>query len=223
MKPSTRNLAALPATESLRKLCQSVAMLDAIICPDWEGRIFSFNSHWAPDEMMASIRNGCGDEVFILFTQAGVIIKGFWHESPLSPYGNKGQVWDGILTEVPHEFAGFLTEEAFSIQDTTFCIWRLAGQNQWEAGKVSLPEELSKYEDPDGSGSLLAQLGGDPLSYQELAGEYFETEIELDIIKRIYNHEILTEELIRELNPEISMDDLEDDLEEIGYPNQISY
>ncbi len=120
MSLSTRNLAGLPWIEELRRICQSLAMLDAIISPDWESRYFSFNSKWAPSEMMASMRNGCGDDYFILFTQYGAIIKGFWHESPLSPYGNGGKVWDGILTEAPQEFAGFLAEPAFSINDTTF-------------------------------------------------------------------------------------------------------
>ncbi len=193
MSLSTRNLAGLPWIEELRRICQSLAMLDAIISPDWESRYFSFNSKWASGEMMASMRNGCGDDYFILFSQYGAIIKGFWHESPLSPYGNGGKVWDDILTEAPQEFAGFLAEPAFSINDTTFCIWRLASQTQWQTGKISWPEEVAReYEDPDGSEFLLAQLDGDPLSYQKYAREYFEKEIAIDIVKYIYDHQPLT-------------------------------
>lgn len=219
MNPSTRNLAGLPGIEELRRVCQSLAMLDAIISPEWEDRYYSFNSKWAPGEMMASMRNGCGDEFFILLTQQGAIIKGFWHESPLSPYGNGVKVWEGILTEVPREFAEFLAEPAFSINDVTFCIWRLTDQITWQTGQISLPEEMTRhYGDPDGSEFLLAELDGNPLSYQKYAREYFEKEIAIDTIKHIYSHKPLTEELVHSLNPEISLIDLVGDINEIGYP-----
>ena len=72
-------------------------------------------------------------------------------------------------------------------------------------GQVSLPEEIiKKYDDPDGSEFLLGELDGNPLSYQKYARQYFEKEIALDAIKQIYNHQPLTEELIRTLNPDIS-------------------
>jgi len=64
----TKNrLATIPNVETLKKLCQSLATLDAIISPDWEYRYYSFNSKWADGEMMASMRNGSGDDYFILF------------------------------------------------------------------------------------------------------------------------------------------------------------
>jgi hypothetical protein len=58
---STRNLTELPTTETLRKLTQSLAMLDAILMPEWDNRYYSFNSKWAENEQMASMRNGQGD------------------------------------------------------------------------------------------------------------------------------------------------------------------
>ncbi len=64
-------LAALPDIEGLRKLTQSLAMLDAIMSPEWEYRYYSFNSKWDDGEMMASMRNGSGDEYFILVCSLG--------------------------------------------------------------------------------------------------------------------------------------------------------
>jgi hypothetical protein len=52
----------LPPPEQLRRLCQSLAMLDAIFSPEWQYRLYSFNSRWAKGEMMASMRDGQGDE-----------------------------------------------------------------------------------------------------------------------------------------------------------------
>jgi hypothetical protein len=62
-----KKLDTIPDVESLKKLCQALAMLDAIISPEWEYRYYSFDSKWAQGEMMASMRNGSGDEYFILF------------------------------------------------------------------------------------------------------------------------------------------------------------
>ena len=55
-------LKMLPEIDSLKRLSQSLAMLDAILEPDWELRYYSFNSHWGEGEMMASMRDGSGDE-----------------------------------------------------------------------------------------------------------------------------------------------------------------
>ncbi len=52
--------------------------------------------------MMASMRDGSGDDYFILFNFLGAIIKGFAHESSMSPYVNEPiQIWKGILENVP--------------------------------------------------------------------------------------------------------------------------
>ncbi len=57
-----QRLASLPDVESLKQLSQSLAILDAIMSPDWEFRYYSFNSKWSEGEMMASMRDGSGDD-----------------------------------------------------------------------------------------------------------------------------------------------------------------
>ena len=54
---STRTLATFPDIPTLRQLTRSLAMLDAIMSPEWESRYFSFDSHWGVGEEM---RNGQG-------------------------------------------------------------------------------------------------------------------------------------------------------------------
>jgi hypothetical protein len=58
-------------------LSKALAMLDAILSPEWEYRYYSCNGKWAPGETMASMRNGSGDGYFILFNGHGAAIKGF--------------------------------------------------------------------------------------------------------------------------------------------------
>lgn len=138
-----QRLASLPDVESLKRLSQSLAMLDAILSPDWESRYYSFNSKWSAGEMMASMRDGSGDDYFILFNSSGAIIKGFAQESPMSPFVNEPiKVWQGVLESVPSEFQDFLSEPSFSIEATTFCIWRRYSDSSWQVGDIAYPEEL---------------------------------------------------------------------------------
>ncbi len=212
-----KRLEAIPDISSLKKLSQSLAMLDAIMSPEWDYRYYSFNSNWTAGEMMASMRNGSGDEYFILFNSQGAIMKGFAHESAMSPWANEPeQVWRGVLDEVPNEFAEFLTEPAFSITATTFCIWRRNTDGAWQTGPIDYPNE----EDPDGSEDLLLVLDGNPSTYREFAEEYYECSIDLEAVSSIYQHQTLTAETINALNPEVALEGLASDLEEIAYPSR---
>ena len=209
-------LSILPDVETLKKLSQSLAMLDAILSPDWEYRYYSFNSKWNKNEMMASISNGSGDDYFILFNAQGAIIKGFAHETSMSPFVNEPiEVWKGVLDNVPSKFQEFLSEPAFSVEATTFCIWRRFTDSFWQIGEIDYPEG----NDPDGMEDLLAILDNNPETYKEWAEYYFGREISIKSVEHIYQQKTLTEELVKSLNGDITIEDLQADIEEIGYPN----
>ena len=211
-----QRLANLPDVESLKRLSQSLAMLDAIMSPDWEDRFYSFNSKWSAGEMMASMRDGSGDEYFILFNSHAAIIKGFAHESTMSPFADEPpKVWHGVLDSVPSEFQDFLSEPAFEIKATTFCIWRRYSDSSWQVGDIVYPEG----DDPDGSEDLLSILDGKPETYQNFALEYYEQDVPLAAVQQIYAHKPLTDEIISKLNAEVSKDELQNDIEKIGYPH----
>lgn len=44
---STQNPNQLTAFENLRMLCKAISVLDAMICPDWEFRYYSYNAPMA--------------------------------------------------------------------------------------------------------------------------------------------------------------------------------
>ena len=204
----------LPEIPDVRHISQSFALLDAILSPEWEFRYYSFNAHWDKQEAMASMRNGEGDHYFIWFNPAGAVLKGFAHESVMSPFRvNPPQLWSGIFDNFPPQFKEFLTEPAFVIEVTTFCVWRLNEDAAWQSGAIQFPAG----HDPDGSARLLKLLDGKPETYQQWAQSYFEVPVSLPVIIDIYQHQRITEQIIKALNPELSIDDLTDDLEEIGY------
>ena len=203
----------MPEIDDLIRLCRALAMLDAILSPEWEYRYYSFNSRWAPGEMMASMNDGSGNEYFILFDQNGAAIKGFDHESPMSPW-ETDSIWPGMYDQVPAKFTSFLNEPAFSMDNVTFCIWREYGDSEWRCGVTDFPGD----NDPDGSGWMLKILDGDPATYQEYVRDYFEIELPLDAIDHIYRNQPLADVIVQALNSEITVASLEADAIEIGYP-----
>jgi hypothetical protein len=204
----------LPDIAILKARSQSLAMLDAILCPEWEGRYFSYNAHWAPGEQMASMRDGQGSGYFLLFTQEGAIIKGFAVGSPMSPFRrDPPRLWPGVLESVPSAFARFLREPAFVLEETTFCLWRQATNSTWKQGAIDFPSA----QDPDGSQELLSLLCGEPHAYQSWAQDYYECEIPLAAVEAIFEHRTLTKRLLQQLNPDIALADLSGDLQEIAY------
>lgn len=212
---STRNLTSMSAIVQIKRLSQSLAMLDAIIEPEWQMRYYSFNAHWSKGKMMASMRNGCGDDYFIQFDAAGAIMKGFAHESPMSPYRiNPPQVWPHVLDAVPSTFASFLNQPAFTMSDTTFCLWRRNADNAWQSGTIDFPNG----DDPDGSTALLAILDGKPETYRQWAHEYYERDFDLNTIAQIYQHQPLSLSMMQSLNSKLSLEDVREDATEINYP-----
>jgi len=211
---SSRDLSALPTLEKFKSLAKSLAMLDAIVCPEWEYRYYSFNSRWAAAEEMASMRNGQGDEWFCGFNAHGAFLKGFDHESKMSPWNSENsEVWPGVLGSVPEEFKAFATEPAFSMSNTTFCIWRSARDSKWNSGSIHYPEA----DDPDGSGWMLAILDGDPSTYKKWAEDYYDQAISLVAVEQIYASTPLTTELVKQVRAQADFAGVLADAKEIGY------
>jgi len=210
---STRNLALLPEIEVLKRLTQAMAMLDACLSPEWQYRYYSFNAAWDAGKQLASKRNGSGDEWFCVFGAPGAILKGFDHESPMSPW-QTGDVWRNVLDQVPVSLGALIADPAFPREDTTFCIWRGREDAVWHVGDISYPHG----DDPDGSGWMLRMLDGNPHTYQDWAKDYYEVPVDLAAVEHIYAHRLLTPEIARTLNPEIDFAALRQDVAEIGYP-----
>jgi len=207
--PSTRNPSLLPPPRRLEQVCIALATLDAVLCPEWQYRYYSFNRRWSPEhgDRMASMRNGEGDDFFILFTAAGAAIKGYVHDAPMA-----GSVADGMFGGFPERISGFLDEPAFSMDRTTFCLWSTGAA--WSQGPVARPSG----DDPDGSADLLQCLVDDPTPYIAFATDYYEVEVPSETVAALYQHTPLTEAIVASLNPETRLAELAEDLDEIGYP-----
>jgi len=203
---------SLPDLASIRRRSQALAMLDAIVCPEWEDRYYSFNARWGEGEEMGSMRNGSGDDWFLLFGAFGAAIKGLAHETSIAR--DKDFVKE-IQRRVPPAFSSFLTEPAFSMDWSSYCYWRGREDSVWH--KVVHPDPVLSRSD-DGSAEYLALLFEPAPSYAEFAKWYYEIDLPLSSIESIYTHTPLTDRLVRSLNAEMTIAEAREFAAEIGYP-----
>lgn len=197
----------LPDIDALRRRAQALAMLDAIVSPEWDSRYYSFNAAWAPGEQMASMRNGCGDDWFILFDAAGAAIKGLAHETAAARDPALVARTRGVL---PATLSSFRDEPAFGWHAMSYCYWRQAGEAGWH--RVDVDQD-------DGSVAFLALLVAPAWGYVEYARDYYERELPPSGVEAIYAHRPLTQALVQSLDPECTLATLEADRIEIGYPS----
>lgn len=198
MTHSIQNIKDLPSIDEVKKVSQGLALIDAIIMPEWEYRYFSFNSNWDGNrgEMMASMRDGSGGEYFINFTGAGVTGKVLFEDSLtcVSP----------SLSLVPDSFFGFKNEAAFSVANATFFFWREKNSIAWMAS----PENLKAYP-------LLGFLTNGVVGYHSWAEDYYEKSIDSNVLKDVFNSLVITADQLAVLNPDVTLEDLEEDIQEI--------
>ncbi|MBB3111325.1 hypothetical protein FHS18_003393 [Paenibacillus phyllosphaerae] len=202
-------LERLPDPIILKKLMKIQASLNIILCQDEWLRYHSFIQEWAAGVSMAKIDNGAGDHLIILFSSEGSIIKGFDHESELSPHAQDDyQVLQGIYDDVPKELLALLENDAIQKDDATFCIWREKSDTNWHKGNVDIPKGTS-----DGSDFLVGCIFHTPEDFVEFANDYFELSLPLDVVAKIYDDIPITAEMIHILNPGCDVKEVLQELE----------
>ncbi|WP_405252579.1 hypothetical protein [Dokdonia sp. Asnod3-C12] len=244
---STKNIHLLPDPSALKEICKSLAALEAIICPEWEYRYYSYQKDWSATEEFCEMRNGQGDHMLIVFSEHETCINGFDHESELNGwkeievketkslfsklFGSKKEIKTpltqeialGILDNLPPAFNEFIYGEPVKSIGTTFCVWQTKTDDSWNMGKaIHLDDD---YE--DGSSNLFHLLDRNPMTFKNWAEEYYEEEFEhrkLDIalIEKIYSGSTITKELVLKINPNYQdFPKLKSELDEIGYSNEL--
>ncbi|MFJ6570543.1 hypothetical protein ACIQNU_24325 [Streptomyces sp. NPDC091292] len=212
----------LPAISVVRDVSRAMAMAEAILCPDWADRHYSFDAHWSDGEEMASMSDGSGDEYAVVLSAASAYVRGFAHESWMSPYAYDGP-WPGVLDDVPDVFRPCVEDPAFCDEDgvpvVTACLWRQAADGHWSAGTIEFPEGR---DDPDGALGLFRLLvAGTPEAYRDFAEDYYEVPVPLPAIRDLYALRPLTGDLVAALNPALTPADLTGDATVIGYPTAV--
>ncbi|MER7578945.1 hypothetical protein [Kitasatospora sp. NPDC097691] len=195
----------LPAIPDLRDRCRALAMLDAILSPDdWGSRRYRYDSRWSAENALGSMRDGWGNDWFVLFSPVGVYGRNFDQGVPttLKP-----------LAAVPEEFRGFVEELGSGGEEepiATAFFWRTHQAAAWQGDAVDECEA--------GPFGLLLDCSAG--AYRDWAEEHFEPEQPLDLaaVEHVLALHPLTPAVVAALNPDTDPEELAEDLAEIGFP-----
>ena len=202
LKP-LKNINQLPSIEKVIEISQSLAMLDAILMPDWEYRYFSFNKEWNINQYMASMRDGEGSHYYILFDLVNktscCLGKIYDNELP-----NNKEIHSQIKTL--KNFNKFLDEVAFENIDASFYFYYSYETNHWEV--VPSTDNIP----------FLGMMKDKEKAYISWAEKYYEVKIDRDTVTKIFNFIPLDDNMIANLNPNITAHEILEDIKEIGYP-----
>jgi hypothetical protein len=213
----------LPEIDTLLLRARSIAMMEAVLAPDEERRRYFFSDAWRPDGKIFWMDDNAGNDFSVAFVPGGVLIKGFDHESPLSPSANDDEVWPGMMDGIPDTFQGILGDPIFvydGVLSATFLAWRTLEDRRWRYGDLEFPEVSASGSDVDGSRMLLPLIDETPLNYLEAAESYYGRQIARGAAIAIWRGESLTDDVVREMNASADLLKVREEASIIGYEGQ---
>lgn len=173
---------------TLIKALEAMYTLDTIMTSeDWLGII---NKGISDGTAWYIIDNGAGDELTVMFTQTGIIIKGFDHENELNPFAYD-ICNENIFSGMPPEMSDLFTDD--EKLSTTFCTWYLYSTGKWYQ---------NEFSDNDGGKSyLMGYIHRNAQSFTEWAEEYYDQKLNSALMEKIFNGDGLSHDEILTLNP----------------------
>jgi len=190
---------SLPDIEVLKDRMKILAALNIVMTSEDEAWLRVHSIVLDPEGLLCAYRvdNGSGDTMFVIFSDEGCIIKGFDHESALSPYAqDEEDVWPGIYDDVPQGLLSLLDDPAFEKDDVTFCIWHGCDDAGWRQGDIETVDD-----DDGGFGFLIGFLFPTAAGYVEWAQDYYETDFPAETIEAIYTGAEIDEAAVAKINP----------------------
>ena len=207
----------------MKELLKKQAILDIIITPEHDAwrRLVSYEYDKTKRCDRFHISNDSGDHLYVLMSPEGAIIKGFDHESCLSPYQNDEEpTAESIYANVPAELLALLDEETEK-NDVTFCIWQKPGEVHWHQNSIELPDYCfdSDRTQPEAGGQafLMSYIFAGADEWYEWASIYYELREEAwDAAARLYETGEITRSMMEDLTPERDYDTIIDECEVSG-------
>ncbi|MCL6660984.1 hypothetical protein [Paenibacillus amylolyticus] len=209
--------------DALRKRMRILAALDIIFSEEEWLRVHHYEDKLQPGVAWGSINNGAGDHLHVLFTDSGTLIKGFDHESPLSPHAREdGEIYPGMYDEVPETLMAVLRdqEETLDMEDVTFCLWQEGNDLPWKVGnwiQLAMTEE-DEADARGGAEFLLGYLNKKSEDYADWAKGYYDfPDLPLEAVAEVYEGKPVTARLIKQLCPERDVAAALDELQQREY------
>jgi hypothetical protein len=199
--------------EDLRWGLVAASILDTVLCRNPVTRYHTYQPNRLPGVDVGMLDHGSGDEVVCFFdARHGCLLKGFDHESPMSPHArDEFRVWPGVLDEVPKGLLALLEAEEFRREETTFCIWRSKEDKHWWQGDVDEPDE------GEWSAHLLGHAFLDAESYLDWAREYYNRkDIPAVPVAAVFELCQADEAGVRAINSRVDLDMVRNELAKMG-------
>lgn len=209
----TDKLKHFKTAQELRQAFLSWAAIDILLEEEYAYRVYEWIPKWTDELSFGKIDNGSGDELIAVFGNKDCIIKGFDHESALSPYAQEEyKVYEGIYDQAPKALLERLYDPAIEHEHVTFCFWQEAG-TEWKKGATVIPEGVD-----DGEGFLTGYFHKTIKEHSEWIEDYYEVEVDQGLLQRFFDRERFTKALLIESGFEEQSQRIIEELEKIGYP-----
>ncbi|MFT3711599.1 MAG: hypothetical protein QM817_28515 [Archangium sp.] len=194
MRPAL--LESLPYPELMERRLRCFTMVDAIVNPEF--RAFEWHPKWGRGQRMGAFKDGSGNFFFAWFCKAGAVIRGFDHESVMSPFQSDPPVeWPALFEGLPSALAYAKSEPAFALEEITFACWAKGAEGDWASSKsVKFPRRSA---DADGSKELLKCFQP---NFARWAAEYYGDAVHAKSLKAIWDDEPITRAMLDAMNPE---------------------
>jgi hypothetical protein len=176
------------APQQLKRALQCAVACDALLTSDPLLRTFTWEKNWIDGVDLAMYYSGGGDSAMVFFPASGqVLIKGFDHESEVSPHARDVYaVWPRMYDDVPAALMACLADERAEQDEVTFVYWSEDGV-QWCQGRADIPEDMD-----DGSDWLLDMLQMDADDFIDWGRDYFGAKFDdvgADAVRRVFSQQ----------------------------------
>ena len=203
-----KNLTHIMSPESLKKHLLTYAKIDLIMNPapdDFSLRVYHYDKNWVSSGDFLTINDSGGDHYYLLFSPSGCIIKGLDHECDISPYNfdEEEPLPDFIANHnfyegAPSELQELLDDPALEKDIATFCVWQSTESTDWSFTPLQIPDDWS-----DGIETFLSYATNLQQYKKWFEEDYYESDLDMDTLQKIFDGEPITEEMILSLNPEV--------------------
>ena len=194
------------------------AKIDFIMHPESEDcwlRVYHYDKNWVENGHFFKIDDNGGDHYHILFSPGGCIIKGFDHECEMSPYNYDEDeplpdsiAGHSLYKGAPVELVTLLDDHALEKKLVTFCTWRTVDDVKWHFVSPSIPVKWH-----DGIDTFL-YYAHNLKQHHKWFEEYYESELDVEILKNIFDGNAFSLDIINALNPEKASKTILEKLEE---------
>ncbi len=176
-------------TNILERRLKALVRLDELMTPPEMEYLRFATSGMDHDCRWYILDNGSGDHLTVLFTETGVLVKGFDHENGSNQFA--AEEWNDSFFEtmfkgMPESLFHLMTKDERN--ETTFCMWYLNSDSKWY-----------QNEEPDNDGgksNLLGYIPQSAESFGEWVAKYYEQDFDSAVIAKLFENRELTEEEI---------------------------